>query len=406
MPSFRSLVTLLATITALSTSAEAAQAGRFCAGLRRAVTAETAGRLAAFVRSYQPGGDEPQLPQPLASTAFVYDNALAAIALTGCGDVAAALPIGRALARAARHDRTFDDGRLRNAYRAGPVDDDPPALPGWWDAAAGRWAEDPAQDGTSTGNVAWGGLALLTLYEATSDRDLLDGASRLIEWIVRHTGCDPGFCGGFHGYDPQQVRLTWKSTEHNTDVAAAAGWLARLTGQSRYRAAASSARRFLDQVFANDHFLLGTTPAGRLADPDLLALDVQLWPWMALDDAPPAWRAALAFAEHHLAVDGGFDFNGDRDGIWVEGTAQAALAYRIAGQQGRAAALLDGLRADQTPSGLLNATRTDRVSTGLSIDPTMTVPDFFYFRRPHLGATAWAALAEIGWNPFTGRRVP
>jgi hypothetical protein len=293
------------------TTADASAAEGFCAGLGRGVVAATAGQQAAFVRSYEPAADEPRLPDGLASTAFVYDNALAAIALVGCGEVAAALPIGHALTRAVRQDRTFSDGRLRNAYRAGPVGDGPPPLPGWWDADAGRWAEDPAQDGTSTGNVAWGALALLTLYEATGHRDFLESAVRLIEWVSRHAACgEAGFCGGVHGYDPQQIRLTWKSTEHNVDVAAAAGWLARLTGQSRYRAAASSARRFLDQVFANDHFLLGTTPAGRLADADLLALDVQLWPWMALDDAPPAWRAALAFAEHHLAVDGGFDAAG------------------------------------------------------------------------------------------------
>jgi hypothetical protein len=55
---------------------------------------------------------------------------------------------------------------------------------------------------------------------------------------------------------------------------------------------------------------------------------------------------------------------------------------------------------------LLNATRGARLTTGLSIDPTGSVPDFFYYKRPHLGATAWAALAETGWNPFTGEKVP
>ena len=66
------------------------------------------------------------------------------------------------------------------------------------------------------------------------------------------------------------------------------------------------------------------------------------------------------------------------------------------------------MRNDGTSSGLLNATRSARVSTGLSIDPsgTSTIPDFFYYKRPHLGATAWAVLAETGWNPFTGAKVP
>jgi hypothetical protein len=69
--------------------------------------------------------------------------------------------------------------------------------------------------------------------------------------------------------------------------------------------------------------------------------------------------------------------------------------------------LLATLEADRTPSGFLNATRGARVSTGLSINPTPTATeaDFFYFRRPHLGATAWATLAATAWNPFTGRKV-
>jgi hypothetical protein len=82
------------------------------------------------------------------------------------------------------------------------------------------------------------------------------------------------------------------------------------------------------------------------------------------------------------------------------------MAYRIAGNATASARLLTGLAADRTPSGLLNATRAARVTTGLSIDPTGSTPDFFYYKRPHLGATAWAALAEIGWNPFTGEKVP
>jgi hypothetical protein len=81
------------------------------------------------------------------------------------------------------------------------------------------------------------------------------------------------------------------------------------------------------------------------------------------------------------------------------------MAYRIAGDPLRSLQLLTTLEVARTPSGLLNATLQERVSTGLSIDPTRTEPDFFYFRRPHLGATAWATLAATGWNPFTGKKV-
>jgi hypothetical protein len=363
------------------------------------------GAKAAFVRSYQPADNEAQLPSGLASSAFVYDNALAVIAFVACGQPEHAIVIGNALAAAVRDDRSFSDGRLRNAYRAGPVGEGPVSLPGWWDSRQNIWAEDAAQDGSSTGNVAWAALALLTLHQATGDVAFLDGARRLADWILTAVSTSEGFSGGLHGYDPDQVKLRWVSTEHNVDVYAVMHWLFRLSGDQKYADAANQATRFLDRMFDKDHFLLGTKPDGSRADGAMIALDVQLWPWMAMPEGPLAWRSALHFAETHLAVDGGFDFDGDRDGVWVEGTAQAVLAYRIAGNLDRTEQVLNALQGDRAPSGLLYATRSERLSTGLSIDPTKTVADLFYFRRPHLGATAWAALAATGWNPFVGKKV-
>jgi hypothetical protein len=405
----RSVVTILCIVTMTSSVATSSvpesQRARYCAPLADAVASQAAGSEAGFVRSYEQGEDESRLPAGLASTAFVYDNALAVIALVACGNVSSATTIGNALSLAVRNDRTFTDGRVRNAYRAGPVGGGAPALPGWWDGKQNIWAEDPAQDSTSTGNVAWAALALLTLHQVTKQESFLTDAEHLIDWVIANVSSGSGFRGGFHGYDPQQARLLWISTEHNVDVYAAASWLFRLTNQRKYADAASQARQFLDRAFDADHFLLGTKPDGSLNDSGMLALDVQLWPWMAIPDAPAQWRSALNFAATHLAVEGGFDFNGDRDGLWVEGTAQASLAYRIAGDPLRSAQLLTALEADRTPSGFLNATRAGRVSTGLSLDPTKTEADFFYFRRPHLGATAWATLAATAWNPFTGRKV-
>lgn len=397
---------LCAAISGGLQQAKAIPMGMFCTDLQTAVTPHLRGADAVFIRSYDPGAGEAGLPAGIATSAFVYDNALAAIALTACGDVASARVIGNGLARATLSDRTFGDGRIRNAYRAGPLGAGPPLLPGWWDDQARLWAEDAAQDGTATGNVAWAALALLTLHQATQDSTYLTGAKRLIDWVISNVACDPdGFCGGFHGYDPHQARLTWMSTEHNVDVSAAARWLFRLTGEEKYDEAAKRARHLLERTFRDDHFLIGTRPDGSLSVDGPLALDAQLWPWMALPDAPAAWRKSLRFAETHLAIDGGFDFNDDRDGVWVEGTAQAAMAYRINGEGAASDRLLTSLAADRTPSGLLNATRGPRLTTGLSLDPTGGAPDFFYYRRPHLGATAWTALAETGWNPFTGTRV-
>lgn len=50
------------------------------------------------------------------------------------------------------------------------------------------------------------------------------------------------------------------------------------------------------------------------------------------------------------------------------------------------------------------ATREPRITTGLAIGPASTSADAYYYRRPHLGATAWAALAALQRNPFRAPR--
>jgi hypothetical protein len=136
-----------------------------------------------------------------------------------------------------------------------------------------------------------------------------------------------------------------------------------------------------------------------------IALDVQLWP-LLLPDAPPAWRAALATIRRTHAVDGGYDFNDDRDGVWTEGTAQAALVARLVGDRDEFARLLSRVTREKSPGGYLWATNGAKVTTGFAIGPDSRTDDFTYLHLPHLGATSWAVLAALGWNPFTGKRVP
>ncbi|UHC18083.1 hypothetical protein LRS73_09675 [Methylobacterium currus] len=359
----------------------------------------------AFAASYGPGPGEAQVPAPLRNAAFAYDNALAVMALTACGDEARARRIGDAFLAALAADRTFADGRVRNAYRAGPVTARPVLLPGWWDAERNGWSEDRYQVGSATGNVAWVGLALMTLHDATGEARYRAGAVRLLTWITANAAAADGrgFTGGRDGYDPEQAPLPWASTEHNLDVVALGTWLG-----PEGAGAARAARAFVDAAFDAKAgcFRMGTGPDGRMRGTAEIALDTQLWPLLAVAEPPASWRRALPCAEARLAVTGGFDFNDDRDGLWVEGTAQAALAYRAVGEGKRSAALLAGAMRERAPSGLLYATREAKVTTGLMIGPASTGPDFLYFRRPHLGATAWAVLAQAGWNPFDGKSLP
>lgn len=377
-------------------------AAQACTAIRRRA-ASVPGTAALLLSSYDDARDEAGIELPaLRTAAFTYDNALAVIALLACGHRSEALRIGAALERAALRDT-----RLRNAYRAGAAEDMVLAN-GWWDTAQNHWIEDAYQSGTATGNVAWAALALLALHDATGEVHWRDAAARLAGWIVastRSAAAGDGFSGGVDGFDAAPVKLGWKSTEHAIDLVAVFGWLARAGAAGDWAAHAAQARRFLDRQWdeTGGYFLVGTLPDGRTSNRATSALDVQWWAQM-LPGAPKGWRRAMRHAERVHAVGAGFDFNEDRDGEWLEGTAQAALAYRLAGETDAARRSLAEVAAQFSPNGYVFATREAKITTGLAIGPASTSADAFYYRWPHLGATAWAALAALGRNPFRAGR--
>lgn len=401
--------TIVAVAMGASTSSFAASVHEdaervLCADLEKAVAAQP-GDGPLFLQSYRPGPNEGNLPQPLEDVAFVYDNALAVIALLGCGERTSARRIGDAILLAQDHDRFYRDGRLRNAYRSGPLQKGAAALPGWWDADAERWREDAYQAGSAVGNVAWAALALLHLYEAGGEaRDLL-GAQAAARWIDT-AAWDPrdpaGFAGGAAGFEPEPAQIAWKSTEHNVDVMALAYWLARIAPDDpRWARMGERAQGFVEAMHVPGRgFQIGTTPENHPAGFDDLVLDAQLWPPIALADPPGDWWGALDVARRSLSVRDGFDFNADRDGLWTEGTAQASLAFALRGDRMAGKRYLKAaLEQREARTGWLLASAEPSLTTGLSVGPDGGEP-FLYYRRPHLGATAWAALAALRLDPF------
>lgn len=379
---------------------------RWCATLRERVDAFP-GDGPVLLQSYESTSARTLEPS-LVTAAFSYDNALAVMALVACATPAHANRIGEALRLASRPSVDGKPQRLRNAYRAGAVDRTP--LPnGWWSESEKRWVEDAYQLGTATGNVAWVALALMALHEIDDSTIWRDGAEQLADWAERNArdnGEAGGYRGGVHGFDVAPQILGWKSAEHNADLAALFAVFIDNVGRARWGGSLVHARRFLDaQWNAGDgHFLTGTLPDGVTPNRSTSGLDAQLWPQL-LRDAPREWRRAIAYVEREHGVDGGVDFNSDRDGLWVEGTAQAALVYRVVGREADARRLLGTIAGQRSAGGYLYATREPRVSTGLAIGPDSTTDDFHYYRQPHLGATAWAILAATGWNPFMLRSI-
>lgn len=108
----------------------------------------------------------------------------------------------------------------------------------------------------------------------------------------------------------------------------------------------------------------------------------------------------MEFVEQTFAVDRGYDFNEDRDGVWYEGTAQAALVYGVMGNDMRYGELMQFLDERSAADGSITAADRGGVSTGFNVSGLDMA--WNYNARQHLGATAWVALAQLQHNPLCG----
>ncbi len=320
-----------------------------------------------------------------ANAAYVYDNALAGLALLAAGDRDGAMRIGQALAIAQDHDRFWKDGRLRNAYQAGAMAV-PAKLPGWWDTKAESWREDPYQVGSQTGPVAWAML----LWSALG---MNAPANRAGDWLDDNLRTQSGYYGGFYGFEPNPLKLTWQSTEQNTDLFAAFSKLGRAED-------ARHAKAFVKAMFepAKGVFAAGLSPAG--FPNTLLAADAGTWPYLAGIGTPASALAAVT----GLRRGAGVGFSAASQDMWPEGTAFAALALETQGDE-LASSFLAMLSVQISPSGYIYASVAPVLSTGLDVGPALqpgvAAQKFNYYRRPALAPTAWAALAGFGTNPLS-----
>lgn len=345
----------------------------------------------------------------LQNVGFVYDNALAGIALSACGAPEQARRIADALLLAPASDVSFKDGRLRNAYRSGAVENSKVVLPGYWQKQGNYWSQDPYQTGTATGNVAWAALLLLTVYQDTHDARYLNGAIAQLQWIANHASnnsAPAAFEGGVFGYDNKQVAQHWKSTEHNIDVYAAATWANREHADAALARQAKIAAAFVNAMWdgSQQRFFVGTGDDGKTTSRDKSGLDQEIWPLLAFQPHPAAWNGVWAFVDANHRSGDGYGFKRQPDGMWTEGTGQVAAALQASGKP-VPDSVWQAISAQAGPGGLLYATPQQRISTSFAIGPTSTYDDFFYYHHPHLGATAWAALAAKGWNPFNGQLI-
>lgn len=374
-----------------------------------------------FCQSYVCGSDP--IDMTMKNRADVYDNALKLIVDLmlfnqegTIGYLNDAKLVGDAFIYAMNHDRHFTDGRLRNSYMCGDLIhwNNTARIPGWWDYSVNTWFEDPGCVSTSTGNMAWAGIALTSLYQATLDNQYLNAAEAIADWCIDNTNSAFGFTGGFEGFDDAQTKVTWKSTEHNIDLYALFTRLFTITGLAKYDLAAQNAATFVQTMWvpAENHFWTGTDSTGINPNTSNIPLDIHAWYIMAFQDSTTNysngmnWAYQNCFLSNYQSINYpipliGFDFNPDKDGIWLEGSAQAALANSMKGNVNLYDSLLMSIEYVQSHhnhphfysfnhKGIVSADH-DNTSTGF---------EWSYHNRLHIGATCWYILAKLKKNPY------
>ena len=350
--------------------------------------------------------------------AYLYDSAAAIIVLSEAGAHWQARLIADAIVFAMEHDRYFNDGRLRNAYVGGNPRKglgwsifrgmEAVRMPGTW--KDGAWIEDYYAVSTSAGNMAW---AILALCEAARNapegkaREYTAAAERAADFVLTLRSGSGGFTGGYEGWDKNQKKATYKSTEHNIDLISAFASLASLLSETdpekaaRYAAASEHARIFVLSMYDKKlHcFYTGTEDDGRTISKSVQPLDTNTWAVLALGDDFADAGLVLGFVEENMSVSEGFGFSaGYLNGIWNEGTAQMAVCYAIVGDAEAYDRVMAYLATQTAADGSITAADRDGVSTGFMVSGTGMFWEFN--KTTSLAATCWLAFAQMGVNPL------
>ena len=399
------------------------------------------------------------------NVSFVYDQALALCVMLAASarldasseqrteDLRRAWWLAHAIIYAVENDSKYNDGRVRNAYRCGPMRAPPgfeqkrgARLPGWWPREGisrdgstifvgeeGVYGQDEYAVSTWTGNVAWAAIALCAFARNSTPKEsqqnmAIEAAERMGDFLLNRAKFDGfgGFSGGMFGFDgTDQTELRWRSTEHAADVYAACAQLQKVTFKvKKWEALQRHALLFTDRMYHVGSlpattsspssssqlpaalYWTGTSPDGTINKSNL-PLDPILWTIYGTGGhRKDAVRLdALRWADRELRLVPGDPFSLAKysrvsEGGWIEGTGQLAVAFNEYGFSDRSTASLVSCLPHQTSRGGFYSVDREAADTGFDL-PGTSGRKWSYFRREHVGATCWFALAASFRNPFT-----
>ncbi|MEM7203655.1 MAG: hypothetical protein AAF628_25550 [Planctomycetota bacterium] len=320
--------------------------------------------------------------------AFIYDNALAVLAL---------------LDRASASDRALAAGILdaivgiQNANGSLPDE-----------VHAATLAASTTGD---TGNQSWAILALVRGFEVLGNASYLTAATAAADYVVNNSENTMGFGGFFLNPSSDVV-----STEHNLDLYAALERLAvhlptmgaGLTSGDALDAA-THARIFAESRYdpAGGFSYTGTTMGGVQTNPSPVPADVQTWGALALGRnkwlsgynwlrSSSLWTSSSSCPTlSGTAINGPSFSDADTGEVWFEGLAHAHVAAQFAGDAATVSAAEAVLQAVQ--SGGAQADQLGLMATCGTLD---TGFGFNYYSALGLAPTAWALLGMRDVNPF------
>ena len=295
---------------------------------------------------------------------YTYDQAVAAMAFTAKGDLGSARNVLDALQGLQHAD-------------------------GSWNSAYSCTRKSPLAGQRYVGSIAWVALAVAHYERRSGDAvSYHNMAERAIDWFLLFRQSDGGINGGL---DADGIPLPWASTEHNQDAYAVLAYFS-------HPVEAAAVKSFLDNVVwdgTDSRWLQGRSDT---ADPlDVNPLGVCALGAAGAHDYQLALNYALA---HHrntqvwrsgrtrTRVDG-FDFDSDQNDIWLEGTAQMAEAFRVAGRNTDSDYFLQQIvKIQQSDGGI-----------PYSVKGTFN-GDFTMSTKTAVASTGWFILAVEGVNPL------
>lgn len=353
-------------------------------------------------------------PNTPITEAYIYDQAVAAIAFMVYGDLTRAELVLTTL-----QNLQADDGSWVNSY--------------WYN---GYWGAELRKH---VGPITWVAVAVRNYEVLTGDTDTYHQmAIDALDYSIQFQRDNGGIAGGQTTWDSPGgawIDEVWTSTEHNLNLYPTLLYFAETTPSrtTEYEDAADGILSFLTDVVwddVNNRFYGGFKNDTGLVDP-FVPLDVNPWAVLALgieyEDAityveeasghPDTGVGTLEYPRYVYTVEyndagdtlTGYDFDWQSDDapgdpawgggtlgadVWLEGSTFMAAAYYALGNDQKGDEILSEIAKKMADAG--------SITGGLPYSVNGTNNNYWRMIQQNcVSSTGWFVIISAGWNPYT-----